>query len=94
MNSNKWTPGRWGVRIGTDVGYNKEHKIFPHFSLRKWITEGEAEANANLIAAAPELYEALERAVEALTQGNEYQGEVLEVMAEGRTALAKARGEQ
>jgi hypothetical protein len=49
---------------------------------------------AQLVVAAPELYAALVDAIEALEQGREYQGEVLEVIAGAREALAKARGEQ
>ena len=58
------------------------------------------QANARLIAAAPAMYEALEKAVRVMnTFGNitnwpeEMPQEYAEAINEGRTALAAARGE-
>jgi hypothetical protein len=51
------------------------------------------EANAALIAAAPELYEALEKCEEALALHLENDEEYPSAIYEARAALAKARGE-
>lgn len=55
------------------------------------ISQVEQVANARLIAAAPELYEALDNIITATHNGfNIHQNSVL--IAEARAALAKARG--
>jgi len=48
------------------------------------------KGNARLMAAAPAMYEALVNVLEALQQGKEYQGEILEVIAQVREALRRA----
>jgi hypothetical protein len=54
----------------------------------------ENEANANLIAAAPELYEALEDALAEMRKRGIVNGGSDIVIAKGDAALAKARGQQ
>lgn len=96
MTETKWTPGPWSI----DKGYIVSEDliiatIFPHFS--------EADkANAHLIAAAPDLYEALDRAAQHYHGTTEeyphrYYASFMECPAErcreNNAALARARGE-
>ena len=96
----KWTPGPWHWDAG-DVGvepgvlyadiYTDDEAVIAMFNIN--LKEG--TANARLIAAAPDLYAALERTLSWLTS---YQGSGS--MADhgpynqARAALAKARGER
>jgi len=66
MSSTKFTPGPWfmAVESGTFVyalGPNKTNSFWcdVQFAGKERITKEEANANANLIAAAPNMYEAL-----------------------------------
>jgi len=89
MTKRKWTPGPWeadgefvdgadGSAIYTALGYDPDN-VPLHDEIQK--------ANASLIAAAPDLYEALEGAVEAMeAAGMSCHDE--------RAAIAKARGEK
>lgn len=88
MTEPKFTPGPWSVikgrhfyedRFGVEIK-GDDFSIQPQM--------GMTEANAHLIAAAPELYEALE---ELLIQTRQYGHKPEIKMAEA--ALAKARGE-
>lgn len=55
----------------------------------------EVEGNADLIAAAPEMYEALETLIRLSAEGPEaFDGEPLEAIVAGQEALAKARGQE
>ena len=112
MTETKWTKGPWGTEnkqghgtgvaaiapvawcgISTLVGANKHQSI----------SSEQAYANAQLIAAAPDLYEALEAIfqagqwyesaleIDAHREGDAPDGCQLEAMA--MAALAKARGE-
>ncbi len=49
-----WTPGPWGVGDGFEV-----YAITAYRSVAMVLGDGRAEANANLIAAAPDMIEAL-----------------------------------
>lgn len=91
MSENKWTPGPW-MWDGNVWDYDKENEA-------PWlVAEGHSpvitgdlhcsEANADLIAAAPDLYAALEDALQYLQHHLPD-----EVLAPHRAALAKARGE-
>ncbi len=86
MDKTKWTPGSWQPYQGADTNW--------------WwvITDSDGseigsgdggfeEADAHLIAAAPELYEALEIAIADGPAG------YLEWIETAKTVLAKARGE-
>ena len=95
MSETKFTPGPWEWD-GNVWDYN------PVFEA-PWLEGGDgriilkgaitcsSEANAHLIAAAPELYEACETMLFELVVGPTCREEVI---ANARTALAKARGEE
>lgn len=93
------TPGPWiAHKYPTKRGYgfviqSEEHRGISIASLSPGIStdriEPIAEANAHLIAAAPDLLEALEDAVEALTQARYYPSELKRFKA----AIAKAKGQ-
>jgi len=94
MTERKWTKGPW--KWGQDY-YSSD--LYPLWEMGMcqaqgyidWRVEGEEGANKNLIAAAPDLYEALENLlrVHEGEGGTKYHaGEI------ARKALAKARGEK
>ncbi len=98
MSEKKWTPGPWSVcnmtswccvdhaEWGTtvaEIGENDETGL----------------ANAHLIAAAPELYEALQAMIDLQENATPFGGEIYRdrvdrVFDQCRAALAKARGEK
>lgn len=100
----KGTPGPWILCTSDDetktyIQESKENNRHPHFaSIRtdSWWGNGEGEANANLIAAAPELLEALQKIVKDLEM--RAKNGVVDcshgVYYEAHTAIAKALGEQ
>jgi hypothetical protein len=87
MTKCKWTPGKWfksgdaTVRAHRDIAY----------LARNTMPDSELRANAALIAAAADLYEALESAMHELA-GNGYRDED-GPMPKIMDAFAKARGE-
>ena len=102
----KWTPGDWKrghthgdefpnhTTIRSEMGLNSNGimRIKTLAYIPKRGTPEETEHDAHLIAAAPELYEALE----AFTDDSDCHDEVEwfnERLREARDALAKARGE-
>ena len=100
MSNQQHTPGPWKV-VKTEnkhrhVIYScvcKVTEINTENSFHDGIGLGEGIANARLIAAAPELLEALRHmiyAVEDLTHGD---AEDIMAVKEARAAIAKARGE-
>jgi len=58
-----------------------------------WVDKVQLEANAHLIAAAPELLEALERTHEVLLAASHNVYESSQLYLDATAALAKARGE-
>ena len=94
-NKQKWTPGPWETdRNNTHTGQIATiHHCLNNDWVEVWSTdwpdsEARQEANANLIAAAPELYEALQQAVEA------WKYEYGSCPTWWGDALAKARGDR
>ena len=98
MSETKFTPGRWSVSIDDDGEYaiTKDGSFITcAFPTELGFEEGTAEANANLIASAPELYETLKQAashIKSIIEGEEW-GAIEEVLDDCNAALAKARGE-
>ncbi|WP_226552947.1 hypothetical protein [Celeribacter naphthalenivorans] len=106
MSDTKFTPGPW--RVGSDLEKiclngddkfttNGWAKCVAKVTSPEWMGGTQAFHNANLIAAAPDLYEALSVVLDAaddrLTDGL---GHELPPMVRGKieAALAKARGEK
>ena len=88
MTEQKWTPGPWKV-----YGPNNH----PNENMGFWRVEGVANVandvtkhDAHLIAAAPELYDALLEIVTRYHQG----GDIYGWIDQAGFALAKARGEE
>jgi hypothetical protein len=92
----KWTPGPWKIfrasngamlGIGVDRPADEDHAAGVTDAYGGlWGSGGEKEANARLIAAAPELYDALEHILDGALSLPRFAEE------EGRAALAKAKG--
>jgi hypothetical protein len=88
----KHTPGPWKLRLGTGVQYDYiiETKAgalvaaYPHYS---GATKKATKANARLIAAAPEMLEALQRLYKDFPYVNQANGGM-----QARAAIAKAIG--
>ena len=81
----KHTPGPWSVGDSIDgATVHNESELMVAFCRNLAFDLGECAANARLIAAAPELLEACQLALDSDDRG------VKDVL---RTALAKARGE-
>lgn len=92
-NETKWTPGPW-LNVGgwVDSEDDSHGSIICSLSAVDRKPDYISDANAHLIAAAPDLYEALDQAVTSM-QDSGYPNTHLAVIA-ARKALAKARGEQ
>lgn len=100
MSSAKHTPGPWKWRSGYNGMDGVGEEIFTHDrNDGMWLAYGSnQEANARLIAAAPELLAALERCDLAFAdwQVGVVPGrpeDILALIAQVRAALAKATGE-
>lgn len=91
MNS-AHTPGPWAVSgtdtVGTYVGGRYEYTCVAMVGPERRAAEGEREANARLIAAAPDLLDALERLVANLDEGDFISATRIEG---ARAAIGKAR---
>ena len=98
----QFTKGPWelfltgderGIYIGLDL-FGLSSKVVTTVDCDD-LPKAEAQANAHLIAAAPELYEALKGASELINRilkGDDW-GAIEEYYIEAMDALAKARGE-
>src|SRR5262245_22808599 len=95
--SEKWTPGPWKVMDGAvwaekgeELGLVADCEV----SVRKDFRSFARRANAQLIAAAPELYGVLSSLVWLLSISDGWtRAELEEIADKARAALAKARGE-
>lgn len=97
MSDTKFTPGPWtaeaeNVHVGCVAICHGDADTWFEIWSENWGDGVDQKANANLIAAAPELYEALEQAV-TLMQDSGYQNSHVAVRA-GKAALAKVRGDK
>ena len=99
MSEPKWTPGPWKFQVRfadqfgcqIDIRRSKGKIVFTFVS---HLQPSSARSTAHLIAAAPDLYEALQRIVKWMdAQGYNalYQDDT--ALKDARAALAKARGE-
>jgi len=86
----KHTKGPWNIGIGNDVGPDDDYYV-------EWVTAGpaqlhedNAEADANLIAAAPEMLEALEELAMFYKEIDQDHPEYLD---RAINVIAKAKGE-
>lgn len=106
MGEPKFTPGPWHygmakIKIDDEYDYcikavidGSSYVISEAFGRVSERTRPNAEANARLIAAAPELYEALEDALKGWLATTSEPGLNLgEIEKKMKAALAKARGE-
>ena len=88
----RWTEGPWGKEsfaLSEDI-LAPGNKLVAIVQSRHCESPEEMRANAHLIAAAPDLYEALENLLSAV-ENNAYVGS--KWIEEASDALAKARGE-
>jgi hypothetical protein len=102
MSERKHTPGPWAVDYSDDgpLIYTGELLIASvsgsteHIEVQG-LDEQTTEANASLIAAAPDLLAALEQLLDHGERRNLYyeRGEDAEVVGQARAAIAKARGQ-
>ncbi|WP_252346877.1 hypothetical protein [Acetobacter sp. P1H12_c] len=99
MSDAKFTPGPWGLDVGFDSSpgdfdkYWQVHDGHDAIACSANCYAGNREANAHLIAAAPELYEALSDLVSSLECTDTDLFILREEIKVARAALAKARGE-
>lgn len=99
MTEAKFTKGPWFIRATSRSGL--EYEIKHSGGEIGWVNDnpsvdGSHQANARLIAAAPDMYEALESLIYALENAPplDMMKEIVLAGDKARSALAKARGEQ
>lgn len=106
--SEPWTPGPWMVLLhsdeDTEIEVGRDLKTLPNGITRgDWVCvvgngedfiDDEVEANAALIASAPELFKALERLTRLLKENYQLDDLAEQVIKRAESALARARGEQ
>ena len=93
----KWTPGPWRYDRTNGSPTTGEHMIAGakpgYLAEVRDCGSGDVRANTHLIAAAPDMAEALEKALNFITNTESEMGETLPCGDAARAALAKARGE-
>lgn len=104
MTETKFTPGPWSIFGPLSDKDEPAYRVSAERTLLLTVSpcpdgfvRGENKANAHLIAAAPELYQALEKAVESYGKPGgpwNYPDEPGAWLAMAQAALAKARGEK
>ncbi len=87
--STQHTKGPW--KVAPDFSIVSEHAYYKIAEIVAGDRDGECEANASLIAAAPELLEALQAALEAL-RGSAGFDEINNAKKQVKAAIAKATG--
>ena len=81
---------------GTDIFVGSSESV-GHICNVGWVKIKEVEANARLIAAAPEMYELLKEVAEVLRTRNNYdyiEGDLFSLMTEAEELLARIDGEE
>lgn len=97
------TPGPWNACHGEIFSFDNDARIAQVFSgqdsqrlLNKAIKSVEADCNARLIAAAPDLLTAVESLMEQVEQMRglfvDEDNAIADALADGRDAIAKAKG--
>ena len=101
MSETRWAPGPWQAYPTIETGREPPYTpVGANTLLGKVYSEGfgdydESRANANLIAAAPDLYEALAQCLALAELKYSNTDDIAShVFGECRVALSKARGEQ
>lgn len=94
----KFTPGPWkmaanSVQTAINTEDNEKHIAMVNYNQR-YMTENEHYANATLIAAAPELYNVLQEAVDEEEAYNSGKRVYALWFEKAKAVLAKARGEE
>ena len=95
-----FTPGPWKISRTAGRRHDLRRTISSSIYGRDCIVEvfglsiENTEANAHLIAAAPELYKACKMAIEATGGSKHWQGETEKFLLAMETALAKAEGKE
>lgn len=99
MGEAKFTPGPWGLDVGFDGSrpgdfdeYWQVHDGQDAIACSSNCYSGNREANARLIAAAPEIYEALSDLVSSIECSERDEFIIHQEIKVARAALAKARG--
>ena len=88
------TPGPWAMTQNpVDVSIHSDRRLIAGVRLGKGTRAGEDAANARLIAAAPDIFHALELFVSAVSTNGEFHALSHELEV-GRKALGAARGEE
>ena len=94
----KWTPGPWTLSADTSPRVMGPSKHGENVVAKVYFREftNLTQANAHLIAAAPELYEALKEAQKDFCERHcaDLDGDHWEECTDMQAALAKARGDQ
>ena len=97
MSDTKFTPGPWRYDRTNGSPTTGEHMIAGakpgYLAEVRDCGSGDVRANAHLIAAAPDMAEALEKALNFITNTESEMGETLPCGDAARAALAKARGQ-
>lgn len=97
MSENKWTNGPWKHYPEDNIIVSNGRMILEWQARSLAVSVAERDANARLIAAAPDLAEACELIVgaEILSKTDDLQGMLMyaDGIGKARAALAKARGE-
>lgn len=88
----RWTPGPWRVAEDRKYGLHLiwSDDISPGALIARTCLAPRSEANARLIGASPDLYEALKNLVASVESWN---ASGMALIDAGRAALAKATGE-
>lgn len=97
MSNGNWTPGPWEVfeyadGSGLEIGPPYTEAFLKGNVCSIGAVNGQHRANAHLIAAAPDLYDALSRIIEEYSDLYIYKGSV-SPYEQARAAIAKATGD-
>jgi TPP-dependent trihydroxycyclohexane-1,2-dione (THcHDO) dehydratase len=94
MKNSKHTKGPWSVDFSTGhASINSNDKTIGHIHVPSFEIKPEDKANAHLIAAAPEMLEALNQMVKAWETQDWFQKGSRKILDNAVDVLKKARGE-